>query len=218
MLHILFQYYPWGAAIWKKDRVTRPLVHGSLYGPVHGLPPGPPPHKRAIIKMTIRDLTYLLFCFDCFFVIVASLTVAMKGGPAYFEKDRKTPIALRHFVRLFNVIIKTIDTHLPRSDTRYTDWHLYIFTFAHVGAGFLYCSSLSVWNVFTLAFLRSLEWSILDKDIWEGKQMLAWCYFKILCPVNSDTFSVDVFFLHFCLSCEAKLFSLGSKNPDMTKV
>ena len=50
--------------------------------------PQDPPHKRAIIKMTIRDLTYLLFCFDCFFVIVASLTVAMKGGPAYFEKDR----------------------------------------------------------------------------------------------------------------------------------
>ena len=35
--------------------------------------------------MIIRNSTYRLFCF---FVIVASFTVAMKGGPAYFERDR----------------------------------------------------------------------------------------------------------------------------------
>ena len=102
MLHILFQSYPWGPAIRKKDRVTRPLVHGS--GPLRTGPRTPPylgspftekdnnkndNNKKTIIKMTIRDLTYHLFCFDWFFfVIVASLTVAMKGGPAYFEKDR----------------------------------------------------------------------------------------------------------------------------------
>ena len=80
------------------------LTHGDLPSPGVGSPgpsssmdpstdsPQDPrlrtPHQKAIIKMTIRDLTYRLFCFDCFFVIVASLTVAMKGGPAYFEKDR----------------------------------------------------------------------------------------------------------------------------------
>ena len=36
--------------------------------------------------MTIRNLTYRLFVL--LFDIVASFTVAMKGGEAYFEKDQ----------------------------------------------------------------------------------------------------------------------------------
>ena len=36
--------------------------------------------------MTIRNFTYSVFVL--FFDIVASFTVAMKGGQAYFEKDQ----------------------------------------------------------------------------------------------------------------------------------
>lgn len=76
-----------------KPQVTQnhcPPVHGPLYGPLYR-PVHRPPLRvpmKTIIKMTVRDLTYCLFCL--FFVIVASFTVMMKGGPAYIyvEKDR----------------------------------------------------------------------------------------------------------------------------------
>ena len=74
-----------------------------------------------------------------------------------------------------------------------------------------------MWDVSTLTFLRSLEWSILDKDIREGKQRLAWCYFKTLWTLTMETPAQTSLFCRcflssLCLSCEAKLFSLGSSE------
>ena len=63
------------------------LVHGPLYGPVHRPPLWVP--MKTIIKMTVRDFD-LPFFVCLVFVIVASFTVTMKGGPAYIYvgKDR----------------------------------------------------------------------------------------------------------------------------------
>ena len=64
---------------------------------------------------------------------------------------------------------------MPRSDTRYTDRHLYIFTFARVGAGFLYCSSLGAWNVFTLC-IGQIEASTCPP----GNPPGIWLFWKLL--------------------------------------
>ena len=73
-----------------------------------------------------------------------------------------------------------------------------------------------MWNVSTLTFLRSLEWSILDKDIRKGKQRLEWCYFKyceysLWKRLSRLPFFVDVFFLPFAFHAKLSFLVWGHR-------